>query len=212
MFDARKRTKIWCSNDAKQIYGSSMLYLFISQLAVNFCEIDEWLSCCDRKSWAACAQSFAPWQQATIEITLVVTVHKHNQLFTRFTSIVRGHSPRSLHRDHSIIACSRHIYFCSSRTSRSWWITQSTQRHRRGCNIHNFYFEKAGNKQFWRFTPVINENHQFFHVFYVICTICLLALSSAYWAETQVWLGASNWVYVKWNQIVNDSYDRGWFL
>jgi len=27
-----------------------------------------------------------------------------------------------------------HIYFCSSRTSRSWWITQSTQRHQRGCN------------------------------------------------------------------------------
>jgi len=27
-----------------------------------------------------------------------------------------------------------HIYFCSLRTSRSWWITQSTQRHRRGCN------------------------------------------------------------------------------
>ena len=24
---------------------------------------------------------------------------------------------------------------CSSRTSRSWWITHSTQRHRRGCNI-----------------------------------------------------------------------------
>ena len=23
---------------------------------------------------------------------------------------------------------------CSSRTSRSWWITQSTQHHRRGCN------------------------------------------------------------------------------
>jgi len=38
--------------------------------------------------------------------------------------------------DHSIIACSRHIYLwcCSSRTSRSWWITQSTQHHRRGCN------------------------------------------------------------------------------
>jgi len=122
------------------------------------------------------------------------------------------------HQDHSIgitlllLVRATYIYFCSSRTSRSWWITQSTQRHRRGCNIHNFYFEKAGNKQFWRFTPVINENHQFFHGFYVICTICLLALSSAYWAETQVWLGASNWVYVKWNQIVNDSYDRGWFL
>jgi len=38
--------------------------------------------CCDRKSRAACAQSFAPWQQATIEIT---------------------------RRDHSFIACSRHI-------------------------------------------------------------------------------------------------------
>jgi len=24
--------------------------------------------CCDRKSWAAYAQSFAPWQQATIDI------------------------------------------------------------------------------------------------------------------------------------------------
>jgi len=44
------------------------------------------------------------------EITLVVTVSKHNQLFTRFTSIIRGHSPRSLHRDHSINACSRHIH------------------------------------------------------------------------------------------------------
>jgi len=45
------------------------------------------------------------------------------QLFTSFTSIIRGHSPRLLHRDHSIIACSRHththIYGCySSRTSR----------------------------------------------------------------------------------------------
>ena len=37
---------------------------------------------------------------------------------------------------HSIVACSRHIYvWCySSRTSRSWWITQSTQHHRSGCN------------------------------------------------------------------------------
>ena len=41
--------------------------------------------------------------------------------------------------DHSIIACSRHIYVwcCSSHTSRSWWITQSTQHHRRGCNSCN---------------------------------------------------------------------------
>jgi len=39
--------------------------------------------CCDRKSRAACVQSFAPWQQATIEIT---------------------------RRDHTIIACSHHAY------------------------------------------------------------------------------------------------------
>ena len=39
--------------------------------------------CCNRKSWAACAQSFALWQQATMEITW---------------------------RSHSVIACSRHIY------------------------------------------------------------------------------------------------------
>ena len=65
--------------------------------------------CCDRKSRAAYAQSFALWQQATIEFTC---------------------------HDHSINACSRHIYVwcCSSRTSRSWWITHLTQHHRRGCN------------------------------------------------------------------------------
>jgi len=42
--------------------------------------------------------------------------------------------------DHSTIACLRHIYVscCSSRTSRSWWITQSTQHHRRGCNSTDF--------------------------------------------------------------------------
>ena len=70
--------------------------------------------CCDRKSRAACAQSFALWQQATIEFTC---------------------------RDHSIIACSRHAYLwcCSSRTSRSWWITHLTQHHRRGCNSTHFF-------------------------------------------------------------------------
>ena len=44
----------------------------------------------------------------------------------------RVHMPWSL----CYIACSRHIYVwcCSSRTSRSWWITRLTQHHRRGCN------------------------------------------------------------------------------
>jgi len=71
--------------------------------------------CCDRKSRAVSAQSFALWQQTTVE-------------FTR--------------RDHSIIACSRHIYECySSRTSRSWWMEHSAQRQRRGCN--STYFESV---------------------------------------------------------------------
>jgi len=44
------------------------------------------------------------------------------------------------HQDHSIgitlllLVRTTHIYFCTSRTSRSWWISQSTQRHRRDCN------------------------------------------------------------------------------
>jgi len=50
------------------------------------------------------------WQQATIEITW---------------------------QDHSIIACSRHMYCSFPRTSRSWWITHSTQHHRRDCNSTN---------------------------------------------------------------------------
>jgi len=33
-----------------------------------------------------------------------------------------------------LLACATHIYFRSSRTSRSWWITKSTQRHWWGCN------------------------------------------------------------------------------
>jgi len=43
------------------------------------------------------------------------------------------------HQDHSIgitlllLVRATYIYFCSSRTSRSWWIPQSTQHNRRGC-------------------------------------------------------------------------------
>jgi len=47
--------------------------------------------------------------------------------------IISAELPR---HDHSTIACSRHIYewCCSSRTSRWWETTHSTQHHRRGCN------------------------------------------------------------------------------
>jgi len=65
--------------------------------------------CCDRKARAACAESFALWQQATIEI-----MRRNHSLFCLF-------SPR-------IYGC------CSSRTSRSWLIAHSTQRQPRRCN------------------------------------------------------------------------------
>jgi len=75
------------------------------------------LDCCDQKTQEAIVQSFTLWQQATIEITW---------------------------RDHSIIACSCHIYSIygcySSRTSHSWWIAHSTQRQWRGCNTNTRYF------------------------------------------------------------------------
>jgi len=87
--------------------------------------------CCDRKSRAAYAQSFALWQQATTEFTC----HDHSPrtLVVTFNgsqvNIGRASTPRS--HDHSFIACLRHIYVwcCSSHTSRSWWIIQSTHHH-----------------------------------------------------------------------------------
>jgi len=57
--------------------------IVLTQYTFLFCIENTSVSCCcNRKSRAACAQSFALWQQATIEIT---------------------------RRDHSITACSRHI-------------------------------------------------------------------------------------------------------
>jgi len=52
-----------------------------------------------------------------------------------------------------LLARSTHTYFCSSRTSRSWWITQSTQHHRRGCNnIPSFFATNCTDHAFfvWR--------------------------------------------------------------
>jgi len=61
---------------------------------------------CDRKSRAACAQSFAPWQQATIEILLAIS------LLARATC--------------TMVLFFTHILFVVNHTS--------TQHHRRGCN------------------------------------------------------------------------------
>jgi len=75
--------------------------------------------CCDRKSRAACAQSFAPWQQATIQ------------------SMCRNLSY------YCLLAPPIHIFVFRPHPVRGdWWITQSTQHHRRGCNnISPFYNE-----------------------------------------------------------------------
>jgi len=54
----------------------------------------------------------------------------------RFHTVAASKNREIIRRDHSIIACSHHIYIWvySSCTSRSWWIAYSTQRQPRGCN------------------------------------------------------------------------------
>ena len=89
--------------------------------------------CCDRKSRASCTQSFAPWPQATIVIMLAISLRVHWSL----CSIVRMLTSAELTRRNLSYCCllALHIWWSySSRTSRSWWIIQSTQHHRRGCN------------------------------------------------------------------------------
>jgi len=103
-----RATYIWCCSShtfcswwithstQRQRRGSNNIPSFFTtnrtDIVPSFCEGCTWHDlqilvtapfCCDRKARAASAQSFALWQQATIEIT---------------------------RRDHSIIACSRHIY------------------------------------------------------------------------------------------------------
>jgi len=106
--------------------------LFITVLAVT---VHNQYYCCDRKDRAAFAQSFTLWQQATVEITFVVTVVNYSQLYSRFTSITRDHSRGSLY--YWLFA--PHIYVCySSGTSRLWWIAHSQPRQPRGRNTTVF--------------------------------------------------------------------------
>jgi len=86
----------WVAHSTQcQLRDCNNILSFLQQTAViahSFCEGCTWYDlhilvtapfCCDQKAQAASAQSFTLWQQATIEITC---------------------------HDHSIIACSRHIY------------------------------------------------------------------------------------------------------
>jgi len=70
--------------------------------------LNELCHCCGWKAWAASAQSFTLWQQATIEITrsllsspLVSTIN---------CSLASQALLEVTHQDHSVIACSGHIY------------------------------------------------------------------------------------------------------
>jgi len=102
------RRKVWCDSNSK-ISGRELALGIILSALQEYVSLNkhgrqwETLSecCCHRKAWAASAQSFTLWQQATMEIT---------------------------RRDHSIIACFvPQKYGCwSSCTSCSWWITHST--------------------------------------------------------------------------------------
>jgi len=73
----------------------------------------------------------------------------------------RDHPTRSLY--YCLFA--PHTYIFSSRTSRSWWITQSTQHHRRGCNTwHNSTVLRLHHRQsrshgaeVWRDASVDNK-------------------------------------------------------
>ena len=65
---------------------------------------------------------------------------------TAAASNSRDHASQSLLL---LLACATHIYFCSSRTSRSWWITQSTQHHQRGCNNIPSFLQRT--------TPIVHS-------------------------------------------------------
>jgi len=89
---------------------------------------------------AACAQSFAPWQQATIEIMC------HNLSYYCLLTL--------------------HIqWYYSSHTSRSWWITQTTppkrlQQYYRFSPFYacKFYFCRSRTSENW-----LQYNNQFFN-------------------------------------------------
>ena len=64
--------------------------------------------CCERKSQAACAQSFGPWQQATIEITRRDHSRRHHSQAQSTVHQVHKHCYRSLTK----ITPSGSLYYC----------------------------------------------------------------------------------------------------
>jgi len=109
-----------CISAQRQRSGCNNIPSFLLQTALIVCSLcEDWTQhslhilvtapfCWDWKARAACAQSFALWQQATIEIT---------------------------RRHHSIIACSRHTYGVVHRTHSVCGEPHISGQHQRsGCN------------------------------------------------------------------------------
>jgi len=99
--------------------------------------------CCGRKAWAASAQSFTLWQQATIEITSSLLSPPLASTPTFNCFLASQALLEASHQDHSygitLLLLVRTTYIwpdgCySSRTCCSWWIAHSTQGQLRCCN------------------------------------------------------------------------------
>ena len=105
--------------------------------------------CCDRKSRAACAQSFALWQQATIEITQ--RDHSLRMLVVAFNrshvNISRDYTPRPL----NYCLFVPHIYGVVLRAHSVRGEPRiSVQRQWSGCNNTMCPFGKCANKIYTR--------------------------------------------------------------
>ena len=85
------------SKNHSEVYFEVCFVLLMLKLNEIRCIIEStyfvcsYLYCCDRKSRAACAQSFAPWQQATIEIMLAISVTVAFSRYTYDGVILRAH-------------------------------------------------------------------------------------------------------------------------
>jgi len=71
---------------------TNVLAKHVSFECIRFADIS--FQCCDRKSRAACAQSFTPWQQATIEIMLAISLTIACSRYTYDGVILHAHPAR----------------------------------------------------------------------------------------------------------------------
>jgi len=144
-------SKQWCTPEKKNKVNSKIelireksLFLSIKsfsnypfefQIAPHWESLTESKLCCDRKARAACAQSFALWQQATETTRRDHSTRTLDIMFNRSqVNIGRAYTPRPLY----YCSFAPLTYgCCSSRTPRLWWVAHSTQRQPRDCNICN---------------------------------------------------------------------------